>query len=368
VRSRNRRLVSLLLVALASVAALALSACGGDDDSGDATQQLRDAFKTPIKSANVSLDMSAKVDGVPQLSQPVSMKLTGPFETRGENKVPKLDWDVNVSGAGQTFTGSLASTGDNAFIGFQGQNYEVGTEAIQQFEQQAAQQNQQQGLSPEQLGIDPGSWVKDAKEDGEEDVAGTKTTKITGGLDVEKMLGDLNSAVDKAGPRMGQNNAQKLTPEQINQVKQVVKDPTFEAFVAEDKTLRRMTATINFTIPESQRQQASGATGGNVRFSIQFANVGQPAQVEAPTDAKPLSELQEQIQSGGLGGIGGSGSQDPGSSGSGDDSGSGSGDSGSGGSGGEQAPSSEDFEKYAQCLEDAQGDSAAIEECSKLLR
>ncbi len=364
-RSRNRRLLSLLLVALASVAALALSACGGgDEDSGDAKQQLSDAFKTPIKSANVSLDMSAKVDGVPQLSQPVSVKLTGPFESRGKNKVPKLDWDVNVSGAGQTFTGSIVSTGDNAFVGFQGQNYEVGSEVVKQFEQQAAQQQQQQGLSPKQLGIDPASWVTDAKEDGEEDVAGTKTTKITGGLDIEKMLNDLNGAIDKAGPAMGQS-AQKLTPEQINQVKQVVKDPTFEAFVAEDKTLRRLTATINFTIPEAQRQQANGATGGNVKFSLQFANVGQPAQVEEPTDAQPLSELQQQIQSGGLGGIGGSGSQDPGSSG-----GSGSGDSGSGsgGSGGESAPSSEDFEKYALCLEDAKGDSAAVEECSKLLQ
>ena len=362
-RSRNRRLLSLLLVALASVAALALSACGGgDDDSGDAKQQLAEAFKTPIKSANVSLDMSAKVDGVPQLSQPVSLKLTGPFESRGKNKVPKLDWDVNVSGAGQTFTGSLVSTGDNAFVGFQGQNYEVGTEVVKQFEQQAAQQQQQQGLTPAQLGIDPASWVKDAKEEGEEDVAGTKTTKITGGLDIEKMLNDLNGAIDKAGPAMGQNNAQKLTPEQINQVKQVVKDPTFEAFVAEDKTLRRMSATINFTIPEAQRQQASGASGGNLKFSIQFANVGQPAQVEAPTDAQPLSELQQQIQSGGLGGIGGSGSQDPGSSGSGDSG------SGSGGSGDENAPSQGDFEKYAKCLEDAQGDSAAVEECSKLLK
>src|SRR3954454_145428 len=115
VRFRNRRFLSLLLVAFASVAAIALSACGGDSSGGDAKQTLSDAFKTPIKSGNLSLDVSAKVDGVAQLSQPVSLKLSGPFESRGKNKVPKLDFDVNVSGAGQTFTGSLISTGDNAF-------------------------------------------------------------------------------------------------------------------------------------------------------------------------------------------------------------------------------------------------------------
>ena len=272
----------------------------------------------------MSLDISAKVDGVPQLSQPVSLKLTGPFESRGQNKVPKLDWDVNVSGAGQTFTGSIISTGDNAFVGFQGQNYEVGTEAVKQFEQQAAQQQQQQGLTPAQLGIDPASWVKDAKEDGEEDVAGTKTTKITGGLDIEKMLNDLNGAIDKAGPAMGQN-AQKLTPEQINQVKQVVKDPTFEAFVAEDKTLRRLSR-------DDQLHDPRGAAPAGQRRHRRQREVLDPVRERRPARAgrgarptrRPLSELQQQIQSGGLGGIGGSGSQDPGSGGSGG-SGSGSG-------------------------------------------
>jgi hypothetical protein len=359
VRFRNRRLLSLLLVAFASVAALALSACGGGGgNSGDAKQTLGDAFKHPIKSGNLSLDISAKVDGVAQLTKPVSLKLSGPFETRGPNKLPKLDWDVNVSGGGQTFTGKLVSTGDNAFIGFQGQNYEVGTATVQKFEQQSAQQGGKKGLTPKQLGIDPASWLKDPKNAGDEDVAGTKTTKITGGIDVEKLLTDLNGAVDKAGGAMGTNAPSKITPAQIAQFKQVVKDPTFEAFVAkDDKTLRRLTTTIAFTIPADKRAQTNGATGGTITFSIQFANVGQPAQVTAPAGAKPFAELQQQLQ-GSLGGIGGSGS---GSSGS------GSGSAGSG-NGGSTPPSQKKFEDYANCLQKANGDAAKVQECSKILK
>ena len=30
----------------------------------------------------------------------------------------------------------------------------------------------------------------------------------------------------------------------------------------DDGTVRRLVATLNFTIPEAQRQQAQGATGG----------------------------------------------------------------------------------------------------------
>lgn len=352
-RFRNRRLLSLLLVALASVAALALSACGGDD-SADAKALLRDAFKTPIPKANLSLDLSAKVDGVPQLSEPVTFKLTGPYESTGKNKVPKLDFDVNVSAAGQTFSGSLVSSGTNAWIGFQGQDYEVGEQLVQQYQQQLGQQTQE-NQSLKQFGIDPENWIENAKTAGEEDVAGAETTKITGGIDVERLLNDLNTLIEKAGPATGQST-QKLTPEQIAQAKQVVKDPTFEAFVAkDDKTMRRLSATLNFEIPEAQRQQANGATGGQVKFTIQFANVGQPAQITPPTDARPISELQQQIQGGGLGGLGGSGNGGSGSGGSG---------SGSGGSGGQ----SEAFQRYADCLEQAKGDQAKIQECSKLLR
>ena len=357
-RFRNRRLLGLLLVALASMAALALSACGGGGDSGDAKALLKQAFQNPIKSANVSLDLSAKIDGVPQFSQPISVKLSGPYESQGKNKVPKLDWDVNVSGGGQTFSGGLISTGDNAYVTFQGQNYEVGTDLVKQYEQQLGAQKSG-SLSLKQYGVDPSSWVKNAKTEGDEDVAGTPTTKVTGTLDIGKMLNDINTLVEKAAPKTGATTTQRLTPQQIDQVKKVVKNPTFEAFVAKsDKTLRRLTADIKFSIPENQRQQAGGASGGTVNFSIQFANVGQPAQVTAPTDVKPLSELQSQLGAGGLGGLGGSSG---GSSSGGSSSGGSSGGSGS-------SPSSQDFQKYADCLKKANGDQAAIQKCSDLIR
>src|SRR4051812_19552327 len=78
VRFRDRRLLSLLLIALASVSALALSACGGGDDSGDAKALLSEGFKKPIPKATVSVDLEIKATGSSALSQPVSFKLNGP--------------------------------------------------------------------------------------------------------------------------------------------------------------------------------------------------------------------------------------------------------------------------------------------------
>ena len=101
--------------------ALALTACGGDGDSGDAKKKLDEAFKKPIKSANVTVDAEAAVQGVPLMGNAsVKTKLTGPYQSNGKDKLPSLDWDVSVSAVGQTFSGGLAITADNVFVTYQG--------------------------------------------------------------------------------------------------------------------------------------------------------------------------------------------------------------------------------------------------------
>jgi hypothetical protein len=257
---------------------------------------------------------------------------------------------VSVSGGGQTFTGKLLSTGDNAFVGFSGQNYEVGTQAVRQFEQQlAASTSQSQSKTLKQLGIDPQSWLKDPKTAGDEDVAGTKTTKITGKIDVGKFVADLNSATGKASGAMGRSAPQKLSAAQIKKFTDAVKDPKFEVFVAKgDKTIRKITASLDFTVPKAQQTQTQGVTGGSITFSIQFSNVGQPAQVTAPTGTKPITELVQQIKN-----LTGSGSSSSGSNG--------------GGSAGSGA-TPDQYQKYADCLNKAGKDQKKTAACLDLLK
>jgi hypothetical protein len=335
-----------------------LAGCGGGDGgSEDAQDAINKAFSTPVDSGNLTLAITAKVDGVQQLEQPLELKLSGPFQSNGDGKLPSLDWKANVSGGGQSFSGGIISTGDNAFVSFQGSNYEVGEEQVAQINQQLGSQTQDKSLKD--FGIDPQSWLTDPSTEGDEDVNGTSTTHVTAGVDVAKMLTDLNKTVEQAGGAMGQSAPQQITPEQIEQIKQVVKDPKIDVYVGkDDDTLRRLNVSIDFEIPEDQRAQFQGATGGNISFSLDLANVGEEQTINAPANPKPLSELQ-----GALGGLGG-GTTTPDSSGSG---GSGSGGSGSGGSG--DSPSSADFEEYSKCLEQADpSDTAAIQECSKILK
>jgi hypothetical protein len=365
-RNSIPRRAALALSLLAAAALLALAGCGGGGSSKDARALIDKAFKQSIPSADMTLAIEAKVNGVAQLQQPVSLKIAGPYQSNGKTKLPSFDWNVSVSGGGQAFSGGLTSTGDNAFVNFQNQDYELGAAQVAQLNQQLGQQTSS-GKTLKDFGIDPQAWVKDPKDKGDEDVNGTSTTHVQATVDVAKMLNDFNKTISQAGGAMGASAPQQLTADQIGKINQVVKSPKFDIYVGkEDNKIRRLSIVIDFQIPADQRAQFQGAEGGTLNFSIDFSKVGQKQTITAPANPRPIADLQQQLGglSGGLGGLGGSGSSGgSGSGGSGGDSGSGG--SGSGGSG--STPTPQQFEKYSKCLQAAKT-GADIQKCQSIIK
>jgi hypothetical protein len=359
---------ALTLSLLVALGLLGLVGCGGGGgNSGDARALIDKAFKQPISSADMTLNIEAKVNGVASLQQPVSLKVSGPYQSNGKKKLPGFNWQVAVSGGGQAISGALISTGDNVFVGFQGTNYEVGAAKVAQINSQLGQQTGA-GKSLKDYGIDPQAWVKDPQEQGTENVNGVDTTHIQANVDLVKMLTDLNKTISQAGGAMGTSAPNQLTAAQIQKISDTVKNPKFDIFVGKsDNKIRRLSVAIDFTVPQASQAQLQGAQSGSVNFSLDFAKVGEPKTITAPTGARPIAELQQQLGGlgGGLGGLGGSGS---GGSGSGSgSSGSGSGSSGSGSSGSNPSPAQ--FQKYSKCLEKANpSDTAAIQKCTALLK
>jgi hypothetical protein len=350
----RRTLRTLLVLALALSAAV-LAACGGGS-SGDVKETLDKAFSTPIKSARIDLEVTLKLDGIKQLNGPVKLSVQGPYETGGSQTIPKADWDISASASGQNFSAGFISTGDNAWIGFQGQNYEVGKDAVAQINQQikqAAGNNKDKGLA--EFGIDPRNWLKDAKDEGDDKVAGVDTHHVSAALDVGRLLDDLNELVKKAGGSAGASA--QITPDQKKQIQDVVKNPRFDVYVGKsDNVIRRLSADLSFTVPSDKQAQVGGLKSGTLSFSIEFADVGKPQTITPPANAKPLSELTTQL--GGLGSVLGGGAGSSGGSGS-----SGSGSSGSGG------PSAEALQAYSTCLQKADPSKPAeLQKCADLLK
>jgi hypothetical protein len=352
--ARRFRVFALFCVALL---AATLTACGGGN-SKDATDTLNKGFSTPIKSAQIDLEVSVKLDGIKQLQDPVKLSVQGAYETGGKQTIPKADWDIAASAAGQNFSAGFVSTGQNAWVQFQGQSYEIGSAAVAQINQQikqAAGSNQKKGLS--QFGIDPRNWLDNAKSEGTEKIDGVETDHVSATLNVSKLLDDLNNLVKKAGSSISGASASQLTPAQKKQIQDVVENPTFDVYVGkDDNVIRRLSADIVFKVPSDKQAQVGGLKGGTVSFSIDFSDVGKPQTITPPQNAKPLSELTSQL--GGLSGLLGGGSASGGN-----------GSSGSSGSGSSSTPSSAALQKYSNCLQKADPSKPQeLQKCADLLK
>src|SRR5438552_15898438 len=157
---------AFLALALVAVAAL-LSACGSSGSS-NAQDTLNQAFSTPIKSANVDLNAQLTLNGLKQLKGPIKLTLQGPYESGQGQTIPKVDWDIAASAGGQNFTAGFISTGDDAFINFQGQSYELGKAAVAQINKtvQSAAENKGKNGGLGQFGIHPSEWLTNAEREG----------------------------------------------------------------------------------------------------------------------------------------------------------------------------------------------------------
>ena len=355
----------LLLTLLAALIAAVLVGCGGGDEGSGTSadedtsvdQVLKDTFSGEKKVESGKLDLAIKVDvqgGDSQVQGPISLSLSGPFQTQGKGKLPKFDMDAAFEGAGQSFKAGVTSTGDKAFVNFQGTEYEVSNQVFQQFkagyeqaQTQSADKGNQQSLAT--LGIDPRRWLTDPKNEGEAKVGDTDTIKITGGVDINKLLDDVNTALDKArglGVQGSDQLPEKLTDQQKQEAADAIKDLKVEIYTGkEDTTLRRMVVNTTVEAPDN------GGTG-TLSLDFQLLDLNEDQSIEAPSGAKPFDQLLGQLGGLGLGGAGGTG---------------GSGSSGDGGGSGSGGASADDLKKYSDCVTEAGSDTAKAQKCAELL-
>lgn len=356
------RLRPALLLSLLAALALAVAACGGSDEGGgeeassstDVNELLTQTFTgtKKVESGNLSLKLQIEAEGgdAEQLQGPVSISLAGPFQSQDGGKLPKFKLEAAVEGAGQSIKAGATSTGEKGFLSFQGSDYVVDDQVFQQFKV-GYEEAQKKGANGEQqsfasLGMDPRKWLTDPKNAGEAKVGDDDTIKITGGVDVAKLLDDVNTALGKASS-LGLDSTgevpEKLTDAQRQQVLDAVKDPRVEIYTGkDDQILRRMVVNLGI-------EDAGSGTSGTIAFDVSITDLNEDQDIAEPADAKPFSELLGQF--GGLG-LGGAGGADSGG-------GSGSGDGGASAGG--------DIEAYSKCVTDAGDDLDKVRECSELL-
>jgi hypothetical protein len=356
----SNRLRPLLLLVVALLAALVVVACGGSDDdkatsSSDVNQLLKDTFsKGSPQSGKLHLALRVDGSGAGAATGPITASLDGPFASEGSGKLPKFAIDAAFAAAGRNIKAGATSTSDKGFLSLQGQDYAVSDDVFKQFKasyEQAMKQASSNGSKKSSLatlGIDPSKWLTNPKNAGDAKVGDTDTIKITGDVNIDRMLDDVSKATAQArslGVQGFQNLPSQLTPEQRQQIAKEIKNLKVEIYTGKDDSmLRRMHLTLGL---------ANGSSGNaNVDFDLSYTDLNEDQSIEAPSNPKPFDQLVSQLQALGsqLGGAASGGSS---SSGSGSSS---------------SSPSAKDFQKYTDCVSQAGNDTAKAQKCADILK
>jgi hypothetical protein len=379
------RLLRLRVLVVAALLALVGAGCG--DDSGGSVADEEDpeviverAFSEPIESADVTLDVDLEVEEG-GASESFQAQLTGPCRWNGPDEFASFDYELALQGGGASVPPiSLASTGDDLFVRIVGTSYSLGSELLASInstiegDSQAAAACGTLGVHTE--GPDLPSLMEDLEVAGEQEVAGTPTTHVTGTIAVEEIVTELNSFAREAN-QLSPGAAPTLSDQEVEQLTDSVDDPRFDLFVGEDGVVRGFNSSLAFG-PSGGGDGGGGISSGSVALSVEFAGVGGEQEITAPENPRPLSSLIRQVAGlselfgggeltlpdlpgvpggGGGGGAGGAGGQGGGGDAS--------------GGGGAVAPGdvpADVFERYSECLGQADvSDQESLARCNELL-
>jgi hypothetical protein len=347
------------------MAVLALGACGSSGSSGQASSLLRQTFggKHTVNSGSINVSLSVNPSGSSTLKGPLTLSFGGPFASLGTGKLPKSNFTVSFSALGRKGSLGILSTGTAGYVTLSGTSYQLPASTFQQLESSFSSLTTSSSGSSgsgtlSKLGIDPLHWLVNPTVVGNESVGGANTTHIRAGIDVGKLLDDLNTFLAKA-PTLGVSGLGKVPSSISSATRQriagEVRQPRFDVWTGTgDKTLRKLTISLVLPVTGQISSLLGGLSSAQISLTMQYAALNQPQTINAPSSVAPYSQFQAKVRSflsalqNGLGtaGVGSSSS----------------GSSSSGSSGSASAVSS-----YAQCLQKAGQDLSKAQQCASLL-
>jgi hypothetical protein len=377
------RIRSLVLLATVAALAVAFAACGGgggsDSGSSEDPQKVIDASTLEgVKSGNLDLSLSVKSTG--DESGNIDLSLSGPFQAGAKNELPEADMKIKADGEAEGekiyFEGGVTLLSDRAYIGYEGDEYEVDPTTfgfVKSGFEQAQQESVGEGAEGEACqaaaaGLTPADFIDNLKSEGSQEVEGTSTTEVSGDLNVKGAIDQIiklsedpscKSQLEMAGPLpLGELEAAE------GELESAVKTAHASVYVGDDNIIRKVSAEATIE-PKGSGEKVE------ISFDISLGNVNEKQSISAPSNAKPLEQLFQQIgvnplellEGGGSSGLGGlleglsGGSLESSESGE--------------ASAAEiepsELPGSEESQKYLECLQGAETPSD-LQKCASLLK
>ncbi|HEU4977547.1 MAG TPA: hypothetical protein VFT42_01495 [Solirubrobacteraceae bacterium] len=344
----------VLLVALLALVAAAVAGCGGSGGGSSASAQelLADTFGsggTHVRSGDLNVALDIRANGFQTFKGPLHIALSGPFQTGKPGALPKFDFDLSFGSAGSSISAGAVSTGSKGYLKLGGHAYVLPDSAFRSLAK-AGSNGKSSGISLKSLGIDPRRWVTNVEKQGVETVAGAQTVHLSAGIDVGRLLGDVNTVLGKA-TALGIGGATGGVPSGLSaatrtKISRSIDQAHVDIWTGkDDHALRRLLLNVHFDVPSDLLPKGSSGQSGTVKLDLSIANLNQPQPIGAPANPRPLAELTTALQQLAVQAQGAAGGT---------------------GSGTTPAPSG-GGSKYDSCVAKAGTDLAKIQACSSLL-
>jgi len=366
------RIRTLVLLATMAALALFLAACGGggDSDSGssdDPQQVIDQATLKGVESGNLDLALKVKSEG--EQGGNFDISLSGPFQAGAKGALPETDLEVSAHGEAEgeqlDFEGGATLLSDRAYIGFEGEEYEVDPTTFG-FVKSGFEQAQQEGTGegPEAKAcqeaaaeLEIGDFIDNLSNEGGVDVDGTSTTEVSGDLNVSGAIDQIIKLTENPACSSQLEMAGPLPLGDLEQAKdelgKAVKNAHVAVFVGEDDNIVRKVETQATVEPEGDEKV-------EFEFELTLGEVNEEQTISAPANAKPLEQLWDQLGFNPLELFGSGGGLEGLLEGVGGDSSSGGGE---GPSAEVEVPDLEESEAYLECLQEVES-ASDLQKCA----
>ncbi len=258
------------------------------DDSAPAAQQTADPGSTPAQAtpeptapaapqellvAGLTPDAleSASFDGALSFKaqgQKNTVKTSGAFEIGGPKEMPKVDVQVSVDVPGFDGRGGFVTTGPRAWFTRGDTGYAVPQKAWTRIV--AARKS---GATPvkdtPKVDVNPSNWLRNVKSEGTEKMDGVDVTHVSAEVNSAKAITEVVKAMDRTGQVPAGAEAQLAG---------VVKSGHLDAWVGDDKIMRRVSLDLS----------GKGTGGRSVAVSLDFelSGVNKPQNIVPPAKVK----------------------------------------------------------------------------------
>ena len=261
-----RAAVAVLVSLLTVVVSAACSGSSSSSGSGAAQALLVKTFSGnhTVKSGVLDFSLALSPSNSSSETGPISVSLSGPFESSGHGKLPESDLNIGLDALGHHGQLGIISTGGSGYVTLDGTAYKLPSSDVQKIASSFSSASSGGGALSK-LGINPLHWVNDPTIVGTETIGGAQTTHIRAGIDVAALLGDLNTFLGKA------SSSTKVIPGTISAAKRQkiaaeIKNPTVDVWTGTtDNTLRKLSLDLSFPVSGEISALLGGTTTAALR-------------------------------------------------------------------------------------------------------